>query len=238
MNEGQGGWLYDISGRNNTATVSGAQWRSGQFGPCLDCDDPGGLWNAKVNPLPANLQITSNITVALWFRPGAGWDSASYSYLIDTNNDADGFTFQTGDAGIYISYIARDQFAGVTFTVGVWTHIAMVHDGSTLYLYIDGKEFGTWAAVGTQSFTAGSLTIGNSHTVGNFSRGHHDDVRIYNRGLSPTEIRQLVMYPFADFAYPNLSLMASIISAAFDPATIIPSMSQMESGGYVGRKYI
>lgn len=231
MNEGSGGFMYDISGRNNTSTLGGgAGWTSGQFGPATTYNALGEF--ASITPLPANLQITSLISIAMWIRPDNGWTDGAggsqYDYLIDTSNDADGYTFQTGDSGIYISYIAHDWFSTISFTVGVWSHLAVVHDGTTLFLYKDATLVNSTAAASTASYASSTqLVFGNQVTSNNYFRGTMDDIRIYNRPLSITELRQIIMYPFSDFAYPDWALEAAFVSAAGDRLKPWQLQSQM-----------
>ena len=77
--------------------------------------------------------------------------------------------------------------------LGTWTHLAGTFDGATFRLYINGQLAGT--AVGTLGPTfAVPLTIGTSgtcHTFGQGFGGFIDEVEIYNRALSASEIEAI-----------------------------------------------
>jgi hypothetical protein len=72
-----------------------------------------------------------------------------------------------------------------------WHHIAARQEGTTASLYIDGVPCATGAVPaignGTGSITIGRFDGGKFY----FFNGRMDDVRIYNRALSDTEIAQL-----------------------------------------------
>ena len=77
----------------------------------------------------------------------------------------------------------------------VWTHVAAVWDGAAMKLYKNGVEIGSLDKGGTLSTNPdANVAIGNQ-PVGTDGRpwdGLIDDVRLYNRGLSETEILELV----------------------------------------------
>src|SRR5262249_13940540 len=77
--------------------------------------------------------------------------------------------------------------------VGVWTHLAATYDYSsrTMTFYVNGQAAGvatTAPAPGLVNQTVSELTIGNN-LYGDSFKGLIDDVRIYNRALTPPEIR-------------------------------------------------
>ena len=80
-------------------------------------------------------------------------------------------------------------------TDGAWHHIGLVWDGSFRHLYVDGAEVARDAA--TLSYTTpcdGGLYwgVGKNLDAGSFFSGMIDDVRIYNKALTPEEIAALV----------------------------------------------
>lgn len=74
----------------------------------------------------------------------------------------------------------------------LWHHIMVVRerDGSTLRLYIDGRESSSLTGATGSVNPAGSLIIG---AIGTGERwiGDIDDIRLYNRALSALEVRTL-----------------------------------------------
>lgn len=73
---------------------------------------------------------------------------------------------------------------------GRWVHLAATFDGSTMRIYVDGRECGRMARPGAVRPNDGRFVLGNyevSHPA--FFQGLLDDVRLYRRVLSPEEIR-------------------------------------------------
>ena len=72
--------------------------------------------------------------------------------------------------------------------VGQWSYLTGTYDGSVLRLYVDGVLKATKNTVGTVTASTGALRIGGNSVWGEWFNGVLDEIRIYNRALSPTEI--------------------------------------------------
>ena len=80
----------------------------------------------------------------------------------------------------------------VSVNDGQWHHVAGVYDGSVMSLYIDGELDVSSICKGSIDVTDKPLYIGeNSEEPNRFWNGLIDDVRIYNCGLSQSEIEGL-----------------------------------------------
>ena len=78
-----------------------------------------------------------------------------------------------------------------------WYHVAVTYDGSEVAIYIDSKKENSTAASGSIDTFNANLDIGRDTAFsysGEAFDGYIDDVRIYNRGLSASEVRQLFFY--------------------------------------------
>lgn len=110
------------------------------------------------------------------------------NYCLDLRRKNPRFSLSSGLAGSWTG--AYDTTWNSPITVGAWYHLAGTYDGSMMILYVNGLP--------TQTKT-GSLTIGNnvlplymgSAQGTNGFGGMLDEVRIYNRALTPTEIQDL-----------------------------------------------
>jgi len=89
---------------------------------------------------------------------------------------------------------SSDFSTGVTVTPGAWTHLAVTYDGTNVRVYKNGTQAGPTTArsliniadansVVWQVGAASLLDSGNYYYTGNI-----DEVRVYNRALSSTEI--------------------------------------------------
>ncbi|WP_407566319.1 LamG-like jellyroll fold domain-containing protein [Streptomyces sp. 184] len=78
---------------------------------------------------------------------------------------------------------------------GTWAHLVGVHDttANTLTLYVNGKKAGSTTLVDA-FYAAGSMYVG-AVSVNNTLKSHFpgtiDDVRLFNRPISPAEVQQL-----------------------------------------------
>jgi PKD repeat protein len=70
-----------------------------------------------------------------------------------------------------------------------WTHLATTYDGATLRLYVNGVQVSSVAQTGNILTSTNPLEIGGDSIYGQFFRGTIDEVRVYNRALSPSQIR-------------------------------------------------
>jgi hypothetical protein len=110
---------------------------------------------------------------------------------------------QPGDL-VYALYAATDAnrpqiygFAGTeVFAQGTaqiannaWTHLAATYDGTTLRMYVNGVAVGSKPMTGSLIKSTGALQIGGNNVWGEWFKGRLDDVRVYNRALSGSEVQ-------------------------------------------------
>ncbi|GAF79978.1 unnamed protein product, partial [marine sediment metagenome] len=192
--EGQGTTAYDWSGNGNDGTLQGdPEWVDGFFDNALDFDGSGDYVNCGND---SALGLTYTGTVAAWIKhvdvfPGAGATvvaKGGHEWGLLINEDG-GNTMQW-----YCNDTEpRERITGTTpVDDGQWHHVAGVHDGSTMYLYVDGELDASAASSGLINQEAYDVWIGgDSERNARFWNGTIDDVRIYNRVLSVGEIAAL-----------------------------------------------
>ena len=88
----------------------------------------------------------------------------------------------------------RNTSTGQTPTLGIWYHYAGTYDGTTVRLYINGISSHTLTYTGTPG-SGGAIRIARrwddvANVTTNFTDGVIPVVRIYNRALSATEVKQ------------------------------------------------
>lgn len=74
---------------------------------------------------------------------------------------------------------------------GTWYHLVATYDGSEMALYIDGSLKGTKAQSGSLNDFGNPLIEGAFSPDGTFFGGRLDDVRLYDKALSNTEVSNL-----------------------------------------------
>jgi RHS repeat-associated protein len=195
FDEGSGSSVEDQSEAGNDGSVSGATWSSsGKFGGALSFD---GTDDRVVVPDSASLDLDSEMTLEAWVKPdtvGSNWQTV---LLKEWNDDYLVYGISTEDAGkpIGAAYMYDDDSLAISqapdaLAEDTWTHLALTYDGSNVKLYVNGSEVASGAATGPIQTTGGDLTIGGTAVFADqWFAGLIDEVRVYDRALSATEIQ-------------------------------------------------
>jgi len=187
--------VADASGRGLTGTISGATWSTqGRFGNALSFD---GVNDWVTVPSNAALNLTTRMTLEAWVFPtaqGTLWRNV----IIKERPGGEVYNlYANTDTGVPAVFAVRSAAptapVGTTGTapvpVGAWTHLAVTYDGSMLRLYVNGVQAGSKAMTGSMVTSTGALRIGGNSIWGEYFQGQIDEIRIYNRALSGTEIQ-------------------------------------------------
>jgi hypothetical protein len=196
FDENQGNQTADSSGQFNNGTVQGATWTtSGKFGNALVFNGTSSLVSIPDAP---SLDLTSAMTLSAWVNPSgglSGWSNVikkevdSYFLSAHTPNGGPG-----GGATIGGSCCPSARQSS-PLALNTWTHLALTYDGSAVRLYRNGTLVSTTGASGQISPTSLPLRIGGDAVYGEFVQGRIDEVRIYDRALSPSEIQAIKDQP-------------------------------------------
>jgi hypothetical protein len=81
-----------------------------------------------------------------------------------------------------------DVFVAPDGADDVWSHLAATYDGTTLRLYVNGVQTAERVVGGAIAVSDGALRFGGNAVWGEWFRGLLDDVRVYDRALSPSEL--------------------------------------------------
>lgn len=209
MGEGAGVVARDISPWGNHGVLTGSTlptWENGQFGPVVNMD---GLNDGVV--VPNSVRYTpSVISVSFWARSVA--TAAQYDGMLFTSSTfewIDGWGFWWNTPGPVVSFFTGNYFDSIasgTVTSTVWHHYVGTASSSTLSLYIDGALAASGARGVSSISSTGTLNIGfgsrSTEPEGSFDfNGPMDDVRVYNRELSPGEVVTLYKDPWMEFSW-------------------------------------
>ena len=187
--------LYDRSGQGNNGVINSAMTPSpGKIGSALD-------FNAVANsnvaiPDSNSLDIPNTLTISTWIKPVA--DVVGYALQPirkwTGTADANYVVYYFGTTSPYNRAIGVYGNRGGTWnsltgsyiaSLGAWIHVGATYDSSTGgKLYINGTQVSNIPASGTL------ITNNIPLNLGAFP-GVLDDVRIYNRILTPAEMTTL-----------------------------------------------
>ena len=231
-------WLYggpnwfDLIGQDQGSFVGAAAWRP--------TSRPGGLGQINFdgstagvlvgNVAPIN-QASSAITVAGWIFPAttvtnsppiAKKDGSYMLRLASTGKDAQ-FILFIGGASTTLTT------SGNKITVGAWNRVVGTYNGSQLLIYINGISAVSLSYTGSVSVATNPLGLGYGPGKSEYLNGSLDDVSIWNRALSASEVR--ADFDLSSRGYPpgsgvlnyideEFAMLATSAAAASDPSTI------------------
>ncbi|MEK7413776.1 MAG: putative Ig domain-containing protein, partial [Planctomycetota bacterium] len=205
---GEGNALDTRNANNGTAQGS-ATFAAGKVGQAFSFDGTNGYVALPDNffPFPAAGTGTTPFTFETWFKTSTGG-------VIIGQQNTDPYTIPTGYVpGLYVGVNGKlhaEMFMNVgginpiissaSVNDGVFHHVAVVYDGTTETVYLDGNAAGS-AAHTQQSFTGPyKYQFGAGYTNGwpngnggwfNFN-GLIDEATLYGRALTLAEIQSIV----------------------------------------------
>jgi hypothetical protein len=142
---------------------------------------------ASATGLPS-VTRTGTYTISAWILPGT---NPSMEPVVQSSlSCSDRNSLAVNGTLASVGYYNGTSWTGKSGTIpgGVWTHLVGVNQAGTLALYINGAaQAGTSAPY---SSCTGTL-FGRSDSSGRFYNGNIDDVRIWNRALSSSEVNAL-----------------------------------------------
>ena len=197
--------VFDNSSYNNFGTFYGGlgtdNITTGKYGKALSFDGSNDYISV---PPSTSLNITNAITLEAWIKAD-NWAPSDYdSPFITKANGTDWGVWnlvhkvndnQTGKTGfrfeIVISGTRYKIWSTTQGQTNQWYHLVGTFDGTTMRLYVNGIEENSNVTPGSIDTNNLNLQIGKQWWYySNYSwfNGTIDEVRIYNRALSPEEI--------------------------------------------------
>jgi hypothetical protein len=198
-----------VTGTNGIAS-SGVGYAAGMVGEAFHFDGVTGVVNFPQSP---SLNVGAALTIEFWMRADTDNPITSFQGLVVTEyygmEIGQGFVPGGIGAEFFVSTNGSDYHHSTDgssgspiITPGVWYHYAGVFDGSALVLYENGVVVRTALHAGAIAPMSpdGFLSIGGSegwiarHPSEAFARyfkGLIDEVTIFNRALSPSEVQDI-----------------------------------------------
>lgn len=180
----------DIVGGNHGVMVNGAGFRSGVFGQAFSFDGVDDLMQAPTAGLPTGnnartlamwVKVDQHVTIEDFFGGYGTFGAFTQTFHLGQNS---GLFFSQWGTGV----------GGPSLQAGTWYHIAVTNVGNSVSLYVNGGLVNSGSVpintpVGTQFF-AGSIA-GPEGSIRRL-KGAIDDIAVFDRALSATEIQGLL----------------------------------------------
>jgi len=198
----------DLSSNGNTGwLINGVRKVAGKIGQGLKFDGTNDYVNVA-NESNFDFERTDSFSIASWVKSSS---VANVQILVEKTNgptDYNGYYTLLRDNGKFELYIQAGSGidinvqGGTLVSNGQWHNVVAVYAGTSLAsgvtLYVDGKaetptvvqdDLGTNSILNNATIEIGARDTGTQLQLNGFI----DDVRVYNRVLSATEVRRLYL---------------------------------------------
>lgn len=202
----------DSSGRGNALTLSGMTPTNAVGGvsgqalnfvcqnPCNEQGGPATGWTtqkASGGNIPTFNFGSGDFTVSFRVKLAAPWGEPISSHGIAGQKTGDGSfgwqiyqnTTKPGKIAIRLG-LQNDFFTNSTMPIGSWVTGTVVRSGTTVQWYINGALDATGTNSTVLTDTA-PFNVGYAQTWKGYLSGALDDLRVYDRALTPTEVSDL-----------------------------------------------
>ena len=189
FDEGSGAVAKDSVANHDGVLKNGAEWTTGIYGAAAKFD---GLDDLITVPAAAEMNLSKRFTIEAWVKPDTltPWDAAL------TKEAGSYHTYELVPEGNHVApkaLVARtateDNTINATsqLALNTWTHLALTSNGEHLRLYVNGTQVASVPATSVYA-AEGPTQIGGNLVHDEYFDGSVDEVRVYNRTLSPDEI--------------------------------------------------
>jgi len=203
FNENVGNEAFDSSGNNNTGVLTNMDttqsWVLGKNETALSFDGSDDI--VIVNP-SSSINNLDTLSIAFWFNANNLGETSKAKIL--NKNKAFDIHFSNTSSRIFVNMLrwstpGKWRITNPTSLLQGWHHFTATYNyasPNTLKTYIDGIEVlpqQLQAPSGSIQEDNSSLTIGNNLATTRTFNGIIDDIRIYDRVLTPQEVVALAL---------------------------------------------
>jgi hypothetical protein len=208
MDEGSGTRVADHSGLGNHGALAPASaattaWKPGRRGTALEIPDVDGT-SVTVSSSPSIDSARRALTVAAWvYRAVSTVDD---SHVVVASRQ-----YGTASRELYNVALQQNTLVAWLFSeppaarisvradrsapLGTWVHVALTWDGAVARLYQNGTPVGSLPFSSTMPSSPNPLLLGNNANSDGLNQplvGRMDEVHLYARALSPTDLVALM----------------------------------------------
>lgn len=210
---------FSLDNFNGQSTTDSAGGRTASCGAIETCPIGGAgkvggdlLFNGTTTYLSvtndSGLNPSSALSISAWLKP-LTWNNGNRRIL--QKGLTDNQYRLTAESGVLRFHIAgKSALTTGLPPINTWSHLAAIYDGAGLKLYLNGSLVTSNSGSGAIPSTADPLFIGTKSDVapgGDRFNGELDEIRLYNRALTLSEIQTLAGVPvtYNNFAITQMA---------------------------------
>lgn len=132
--------------------------------------------------------VQNNVTLEAWINWN-GVASGNSMIIVNGNTGGNGYAIYHNNGAL------RGLLGGVAFltsnltlTANTWQHVALIRNAGTWSIYLNGVAGTLTNSTATPSIPSAGTFVGSNNSLGERFRGSIDEVRIWNRALSLSEL--------------------------------------------------
>jgi len=187
----------DLSG-NYSGTPTDVSYGVGEF-------DLAGVFNGSSSRIESNIDVfnTTTYSVSLWANVGS-YKGASYNHWAFIINNDQHVVIGESPANTLKIYFSDFTISNPFYTITdptAWHHIVVTRTGNSISMYVNGTLANTFSYGGLSQGTG--FKLGTNHTDNAFFDGSIDQVRIFNKALSSSEVTTLYNETACTVTYSN-----------------------------------
>ncbi|GEM_PF-6891126 len=204
MDRVSAGSTPDFSGYNNPGTLI--------LGPVVNARGKfasgitlGSNQQIALANTPNGMSSANAYSVSIWFNPASLADRQNLTAIYDYSSSAAKPTqygllvFLEGNHQIVaqMGLGSSIQTFNVTLSganmpaIGKWYHLVVTRSGTTLQTYLNGASLGSSAGLAGGAFSTRAMTVGSIDALANGFAGTVDDLQVWSKALSATDVTAL-----------------------------------------------
>jgi chitodextrinase len=190
LDDGSGTTAVDSSGNGNNATlVNSPTWTAGQVNGALQFNGSNSYASVPAN---GGLNVSGQFSITMWVKDLSNNQSLEQIFGRD---DYSGRLLFGGWGEIKAEF--GDEFDTPLYVLptGSWHHVAYVAGSSGETLYVDGAVVASDTFTGATFVNSNPIFMGDSISNAYPFNGSLDEVRVYNRALSASEVLAVMNDP-------------------------------------------
>lgn len=163
------------------------------------------------------LDITGNLSICFWYKPeslpGAGSEHQLVcKYNTTGNQRAYRIVFQQSSGAFRCNLSSNgtatvEAIGATVLSAGVWYHCAVVYNGTDIRIYVNGA-LDSNGVLNPATYSSGifnstaDFRLGNQQNGTNYADGLMDEVGVFNRALSASEVSSIFLTGIQDVPSP------------------------------------